>query len=429
MQPLCKLEPVYYMRVKVILPSIIGNILEWYDFSLYGFFAAVFAKLFFPTSEPLLATLMSFGVFAVGFITRPIGAVLFGYFGDRYGRSKTLAAAIILMAVSTTMIGCLPSYEKIGWTAGLLLVICRLVQGLAVSGEFTGTLIYVTEHAGQRRGWYGSWIMASAFIGLLLGSFVSTAIISTLSDAALYTWGWRLPFILSIFLGAIGLYLRLKMPETPYFLRLVQLKTSSHNPVRRAFREESFTMLKALGLTFLSASAFYITFFYFSFYLKTYLNFVFAEALILNDVSMVFCILLMPILGRLSDRFGRKPFLMMGAIGFLLGVYPLFYYCQQGTLTAMIITQLYLATFLSFICGLIPVTLIELFKTDTRYTALGLPFNLSQALFGGTVPLIMTFFIEHTGARLAPAYYLMLASIVAIVVLLTLKETATAPLR
>lgn len=411
------------MRTKVILPSIIGNILEWYDFSLYGYFAVVFAKLFFPSTDPGLATLMSFGVFAVGFLTRPIGAVIFGYLGDRYGRKMTLAYAIILMALSTMLIGLLPTYDHIGRAAAILLVLCRLAQGLAVSGEFTGTMIYIIENAHQRRGWYGSLAMASTFAGLLLGSLVSTLIINFLTETQVFQWGWRIPFIGSILLGIVGLYLRLNMPETPLYLKLAESKQTLVNPIHYAFKNHLNPMLKALGLTFLSASAFYITFVYFSVYLKTYLQYNLANALTLNTLSMLLSAVLIPVIGRLSDRFGRKRFIIIGATMILLGVYPLLLFAQHATLVMVLITQLYLAIAISFICGIIPVILVELFITNTRYTALSLPFNLSQALFGGTVPLVMTFFINHTGDKLAPAYYLILASSMALLVLTTIKES------
>lgn len=412
------------MRIKIILPSLIGNVLEWYDFTLYGYFAAIFAHVFFPSSDKLLSTLMTFAVFAVGFLMRPVGAALFGYLGDRYGRKKTLAAAIILMAVSTTMIGLLPSYDQVGRLAGILLIICRLGQGLAVSGELCGTMVYVIEHANLRRGWYGSWTMASAFIGLLFGSLVSVLVTQYFTESSLYSWGWRIPFLISIVLGIIGLYLRLNMPETPCFEALKTASNTLVNPIRQAFQNEFGLMFKTLNLTALSASAFYFIFIYFSFYLKHYLGLDLKHALLINNGSMLLSIILMPILGLLSDRFGRKIFLLIGASGIFFGVYPMLSYVQNATLASAITSQLYLAVCLSFICGIIPVTLVELFQTKTRYTALAIPFNLSQALFGGTVPLIMTYAIELTGDNLAPAYFFMLISALVIITLLTMKETA-----
>lgn len=415
------------MRARIVAPSLLGNILEWYDFSLFGYFSAIFARLFFPTEDALSGMLMSFAVFAVGFIARPIGAIVWGHWGDRHGRKKTLFLTIIIMAVSTTAIGLLPTFEQVGRLAPILLILCRLTQGFAVSGEFTGTIIYIIEHAERHRGWYGSWTMASAFLGLLLGSLAGTFVTQLLSEPELYQWGWRLPFLVSIVLGAIGLYLRMNMPETPHFLKLLA-HTVERYPVRYVLVHERAAMLKAVGLTLLSAVSFYITFVYFVFYLKTYLNYELADALTINSICMLVSIILMPIIGMLSDKFGRKIFLTIGALGFLLGSYPLLVYCQTAALKAVFITQLYFSIMLSFICGMIPVTLVELFKTKARYTAFSLSFNLSQALFGGTVPLVMTAIIAWSQDKLALAYYLMLAGGIVLIVLAALRDRFQEPL-
>lgn len=408
----------------LILPGIIGNILEWYDFSLYGYFAPVIAKLFFPTTDKFLSLLATFGVFAIGFLMRPLGAVIFGYFGDRTGRKKTLATAVMLMAIPTTIIGLLPTYAHIGISAGILLLICRLLQGLAVGGEFTGSIVYITEHAPNRhRGMYGSWTMFSAFTGLLIGSGVG-AIMSTLLPAeALSSWGWRIPFLMGLLLGVVGLYLRLRMPETPNFLAMKAKQEILKNPLNQAFKVAIRPMVMSVGLVFLPAMSFYLLFVFLSSYMTAFLHLPLHISLTVNTLSMLGIILVIPWVGLLSDKIGRKPVLQIGALGFIIFSYPLFLLLQQATFTSVLLAQLSFAILVSFAYAAIPATLVELVATNVRYTAMSFPYNLSNAIFGGTAPLVATYLIEKTGNPLAPSLYLIFAALVMFCFVLTIKES------
>lgn len=408
---------------KLIVPGIIGNVLEWYDFSLYGYFAPIIAKLFFPISTPFLSLLATFGVFALGFLMRPLGALIFGYFGDRVGRRKTLAVAVILMAIPTTLIGLLPTYNYIGVFAAILLTVCRLLQGLAVGGEFAGSIVYITEHApNSRRGLHGSWAMFSAFVGILLGSAVS-ALVSFLPADALTTWGWRIPFLLGIILGIVGLYLRMRMPETPHFLALKADDKVLENPIYQAFKTALSPMIISAGLVFLPAMSFYLLFVYLSSYMNTYMHMPLHSALVINTISMLAIIIVIPWVGLLSDKIGRKPVLFFGALGFILFSYPLFLLLQVGSFSAMLISQVCFAIFLCFAYAAIPAALVELVGTHIRYTAMSFPYNFSNALFGGTAPLVATFLIGITGTPLAPSFYLIFAGIVMIFFVTLLKES------
>ncbi len=410
-------------RRKLIVPGIVGNILEWYDFSLYGYFAPIISVLFFPTSNQFLSLLATFGVFAIGFLMRPLGGILFGYFGDRVGRKKTLATAVILMAIPTTLIGLLPTYEQIGISAGVLLTICRLLQGLAVGGEFSGSIVYILEHAPtHRRGLYGSWAMFSAFAGLLLGSGVA-AITGFLPDNLLNTWGWRIPFLLGIVLGGIGLYLRLLMPETPNFVAAQQKRQLVHNPIKHAFKTACLPMFMSIGLVFLPAMGFYLLFVYLSSYMTTFLHIPLRTALSINSLSMLGIILIMPWMGLLSDKIGRKKILYLGAIGFITFSCPLFLLLQQATFMAVLCAQFCFAILVCFAYAAIPATLVELFNTNVRYTAMSFPYNLSNALFGGTAPLVATFLIGMTGNQLAPSFYLIFAGFIMLIFVYLLKES------
>lgn len=402
----------------------VGNVLEWYDFSLYGYFASVISGLFFPTDNQTTALIKTFGVFAVGFLMRPIGAILFGHFGDRYGRKKTLATSVILMALATVVMGLLPTHDAIGVWAGILLTICRLLQGLAVGGEFSGSMVYIIEHAPhERRGMYGSLAMFSAFAGLLLGSSVG-ALVETLAGGTTYeSMAWRFPFLFGVVLGAIGLYLRLRLPETSSFIKLQEAGGITKYPILDSFREHPIDILKGTLLVFLPAMGFYLCFVYLSSYLFLYLKIPLHTALVINSISMGVILLIIPYIGYLSDKFGRKPILLLGGISVCLFSYPLFILLAKGTFVTVLIAQTTFAILISLCYAAVPATLVEMFPTKIRYTAMSLPYNLSNAIFGGTAPLVATYLIKVTGTILAPSFYLIFSSIVMILVVCCLNES------
>lgn len=416
-------------KTNIILPGIIGNILEWYDFSLYGYFASVIASLFFPTDNATVSLIKTFGIFAVGFLMRPLGAILFGHFGDRLGRKKTLAASVVLMALATVIMGLLPTHAQIGVWAGILLTLCRLLQGLAVGGEFSGSIVYIIEHgAANRRGMYGSLAMFSAFAGLLLGSAVG-ALIGTLTAGTAYAdIAWRLPFIFGIVLGAIGLYLRLRMPETPSFTALLEAGKTIKHPLLQALREKPLAMLQGTLLVFMPAMGFYLLFVYLSSYLALYLKLPLHTALIINTISMAVIIVVIPFAGYLSDKWGRKPILAIGAFAMCILSYPLFLLLGKGTFSAALTAQIIFALFIAFAYAAVPATLVEMFETKMRYTAMALPYNLSNTIFGGTAPLVATYLIHVTGSIMAPSFYLIFSAIIMLLVILCSRETYKQPL-
>lgn len=408
---------------KLIIPGVVGNILEWYDFSLYGYFATIIAQLFFPTTNKLVSILATFGVFAIGFLMRPLGAIIFGYYGDKVGRKKTLSIAIILMAIPTTLIGLLPTYADWGIMASILLLICRLLQGLAVGGEFCGSIVYLLEHAPQnRRGMYGGLSMFSAFAGLLLGSGVA-ALISLLPPDELNVWGWRIPFLMGILLGFIGLFLRWRMPETPNFIDAQKSQKLVKNPITQAFKTALLPMLLSVGLVFLPAMSFYLLFVYLSSYMTTYLHIALHTALFINTISMLGIIIIIPWVGLLSDKIGRKPLLFIGALGFIVFSYPLFLLLQHANFFSILFVQISFAVLLCLVYASIPAVLVEMFDTHFRYSAMAFPYNLANAIFGGTAPLFATYLISITNNVLAPSFYLIFAAIIMFFLLFFLKES------
>lgn len=409
---------------KLVVPGVIGNMLEWYDFSLYGYFAPVIATLFFPTQSKASSLLATFGVFAMGYLMRPVGAAFFGYFGDRIGRKATLAATVLLMAIPTTLIGILPTYNHIGVWAPILLTTCRLLQGLAVGGGFSGSIVYIIEHAPQnQRGLYGSWANFSAYFGFLLSSGVGAFVGHFSSGVALEQWGWRIPFMFGSVLGVVGLYLRMRMPETPNFLALKASGETLKNPLLHVFKNERLAILKAIGLVFLPSMTFYIIFVYLSTYLTTYAHVPLETTLQANTISMAIVLSVMPFMGKLSDKIGRKPMFIASALILLTVSYGLFNYVLEGSFGAILLVQSLFAIIVCVCDAIAPTTLVEMFPTNVRYTAISLAYNVAYGVFGGTAPLAATFLIERTGSIMAPSFYLMFAAVFTLFILRTIKET------
>lgn len=410
----------------IIAPGVIGNALEWYDFSLYGYFAPIIAHLFFPQADKAIAIMTTFGVFAMGFLMRPLGAILFGHFGDRWGRKKVLATAVIIMAIATALIGMLPTYNQIGVYAGLLLTACRLLQGLAIGGEFAGSIVYIVEHApSQRRGFFGSWAMMSTTFGLLLGSGVA----AIAEHFAAVTWSWRIPFLLGILLGIVGLYLRLRMPETPSFNEIAQHNKIIKRPLLTALGQAPLALLKTFFIDFLPAIGFYLIFIYLSTYLNLYFKVPLSTTLTINTISLLVIVFTVPLVGHWSDLWGRKKVMLLGAIAFAVLSYPLFILLAKATFLAILTVQVIFALMMAFCCAALPALMAEFYPTKIRYTGVALPYNLANALLGGTAPLVVTILMHKTNNLLAPSFYLIFAAIILILTLLVTRETYTEMLR
>lgn len=407
-----------------MIAGMIGNVMEWYDFALFGYFAPVIARLFFPSEHHLVSLINTFGVFAAGFLMRPVGAALFGHFGDTLGRKKALAASVILMAVPTFLIGLLPSYQEIGAMAPILLTLCRLLQGMSVGGEFTGSITFLVESAPVgRRGFIGSWTPFSAGVGTLLGSGVGAVLTSDLPPHALYGWGWRLPFLLGIVVGGVGFYLRRSLAESPDFEAVRNSGEVAASPVREVLTHRRAEILTAVGLTWVGATAFYVVFVYMTTYLESILKQPLGTALAINTISLTLMVILLPVMGRLSDRIGRKPLLIGGALGFALLSYPLFQLLSHDTFGFILAGQIVFTCLHAAFFGPLSATLVELFPARERYSGLSISYNLSMALFGGSAPLVATYLIKESGNILSPSFYLIVSALVSLVAALRLRES------
>jgi MHS family proline/betaine transporter-like MFS transporter len=402
---------------QTILAGAIGNVLEWYDFGLCGFFAPVLAKQFFPAEDRLTALLATFGVFATGFVMRPLGGILFGYVGDRLGRKRALELSVLLMAVSTGLMGMLPTYTVLGFAAPLLLTLLRLLQGLSVGGEYIGSMSFLAEHAPPRhRGFVGSWSASSVVLGSLLGSGIAAASAGLLSPADLARWGWRVPFVAGILIGAVGLWLRLGVEETPSFRQLQKAGKLAANPIAESVRNDWRPILATVGLTALSSVGYYLPFLW----LPTWLAEINtpplpeSEALWANTLALLALLILTPLTALVSDVVGRRPMYLAASAGYALLSYPLFVLMSSGTFTHALIGGLAFAVVNVVFSSCMAATLVELFPTRTRYTGVAIGYNLAQALLGGTAPMVATWLIYRTEDKdkLAPTYYLILCGVV-----------------
>jgi MHS family proline/betaine transporter-like MFS transporter len=415
---------------KAVTAGAIGNFVEWYDYSVYGFFATVIASQFFPSEDRVASLLATFAVFAVAFFMRPVGAFVFGHYGDTIGRRNTLAAAIILMGIATLMIGVLPSYGQIGVLAPILLVVARLLQGFSAGGEWSGSAAFMVEYAPEnRRGLYGSWQQVSIVAGLLVGSGMGGLLGTVLSEDALNAWGWRIPFILGMVVALVGLYLRLRVEDTPAFRIIEEKDEVTDAPVKESFTAHGGESLTAIGFTVAWTVAYYILLTYMPTYVSETLGIPLTQALLSNAIGLVALGALIPFTAALSDRIGRKPLLIGFSALIALLTYPLFLLASTKVLAFIVVAQVIFGVIISLFSGPGPAALVEMFPTNVRYSALGVSYNIAVAAFGGTAPFIATYLISRTGSNFSPGFYLIAAAVVTLIVVSTMKETYRAPLR
>lgn len=415
---------------RAVFGAAVGNMIEWFDYASYGYLAAVIAAVFFAPGDETAALLATFAVFAVSFVVRPIGGLVWGHYGDRIGRQRVLALTIIIMSAATFAIGLIPSYASIGLAAPLLLLLCRLVQGFSASGEYAGASSFIAEYApDERRGLLVSMVPASTAAGLVLGASIAALLEHGLSEAALHSWGWRVPFLLGGPLGIAGLYIRLKLEDTPLFRALEREQHVARAPVLTGIRENWRQILVAFGVICLNAVGFYMILSYMPTYLSRELGFDPVTAILTTIVSVAAYVLLLPLVGVLADRFGRRPVLFAACALFLLLTLPLFQLLSLGGVAFAVLAQTLLGAILAGNDGVLATFLSEMFPTAVRYSSFALSFNLGNAVFGGTAPFVATYLISLTGTDFAPGFYLMAAAVVAFLALLFTAETAGRPLR
>jgi MFS transporter, MHS family, proline/betaine transporter len=410
-------------RRRLLIAGVAGNILEWYDFSIYGFFALAIGQHFFPSRSQSTELIDAYGAFAAGFLMRPVGAILFGRIGDRQGRHRALMLSVLAMALPTFIIGLLPTYQQIGISASVLMVVMRLIQGLSVGGEYTTSVVFMVEHADEsRRGVVGAFGSAGAFAGVLLGSAVGTVVALLLPQATLQAWGWRIPFLLGISIGIAGYFIRRELrdddgsghPEAP--------------PFGEVLRTEWRRILHIAGVKVLDAVGFYLMFVYSTTYLSDIVGLTHRRALAINTLGMSVALLMLPVAGALSDRVGRKPVLAAAALMVIIFAWPLFNLLWHPVLHVPIFGQVGFAILIALFDGVSPAVAVEAFSPRVRCTAVAISHNLVMGLLGGTAPMVATYLIDKTDSEMAPPVFLMAAAVVSLVCVMFLTETARRPL-
>jgi MHS family proline/betaine transporter-like MFS transporter len=415
---------------KAITAGVIGNVLEWYDFGVYGYLVPTISQLFFPSGDPTVSLLSTFAVFGVGFVMRPVGSILFGIYGDRHGRRKALSAVIFVMALATFAMGLLPTYGQVGVLAPTLLVVVRLFQGLSAGGEWGGSTAYIVEFAPPgRRGFFGSWQLVGVGGGFLLGSLTAALLNTGLPQADRLAWGWRLPFLFGITVGIVGAYLRWRLTETPKYSEIEERNAVATSPLGETFKKYPRETLLGFGVTLHNTVAYYIALVYMTNYMSSVGKLTQSTALWIGTSCLALFVLLLPLMGWLSDRLGRRPLLIASCIGYAVLGYPFFLMASAGDVGLAITAQLLMVLLYVPYAGTCPSFYAEIFPTRVRYTALSIGYNIAVAIFGGFAPFIATFLVRVTGNNHAPAFYVISAAIVTLVILLRTRETAFAPLR
>jgi metabolite-proton symporter len=409
----------------VAFASLVGTTIEWYDFFLYNTATAlVFNKLFFPTVDPLWGTLYALGTSSVGFVARPVGGIVIGHFGDKIGRKSMLVLTLMIMGVATFLIGCLPTYAQIGPWAAVLLILLRIAQGFGVGGEWGGAVLMAVEHApAGQRGFYGSWPQIGVPAGLLLSTIIYFPF-SRMPDAAFLSWGWRVPFLLSIVLVAVGLFIRVRILETPAFERLKETRRQARLPIFEVMWKYPKEVLLAMGARFAENGAFYVYTVFVLIYAVQHVHMDRDIVLWALIVAATIELAAIPLYGALSDRIGRRPVYMFGAVCTALTAYPIFWMLDTGT-PWLAHAALYMGLLLGHAAMYAPqgAFFSELFGTSVRYSGASLGVQLSSAIAGGFSPLIATRLLQVGYGRGALSLYLIGMAAITIVSVVLATET------
>lgn len=411
---------IHAARRRTTLAGIAGNVMEWYDFAVYGYFAPIIGRQFFPSEDPTASLLAAFGVFAAGFLMRPIGGLIFGYVGDRYGRKAALTASVLAMAIPTCLIGFLPNYAAWGVWATASLVVLRMIQGVSVGGEYTTSVVFLVESAKpEHRGLAGSWSTVGATLGTLMGSAVGALISTMFAKDFIDSWGWRIPFVFGLIVGLSGLYIRRHLPEPA---EAPKDRCEPGGPILEALKKHWRSMLSIAALNVLNAVGFYTAFVYLVTYFEKVSHLSSRSALDINTLNMLVLVLTLPLAGAMSDRFGRKTLLLGAAGAAAMFAWPLFWLMSHHSPVLAMLGQTGFALIIGTYCGVIPVTMVEAFPARVRCSAVSIGYNLCLGILGGTSPLVATWLIERTGDVLSPAFYVMAAAIVSLGIVVRLPS-------
>ncbi|MBI0577851.1 MFS transporter [Neobacillus cucumis] len=409
---------------KATMATAIGNLVEWYEYGIYSYTAALIGAQFFPEKSSSVALLYGFAIFAISFFFRPLGGMIFGSIGDRLGRKKVMVVTIMVMSSSTAIIGLIPSYGSIGIFAPLLLILMRMTQGLAAGGEYTGASVFMNESApNKKRGLFTSLLESGSLLGYIIGSIFVALLTSGLSHDDMAAWGWRIPFICSLPLALVGMYVRTKVDDTPTFIQMKKENTLSKNPLKEMFS----TARKPLAIAFLNVAfangAYYTLLTYLPSYFETQVGLSTMQSLVVTTSGMLFMMILFPIFGILADRYGRKKFLLLSSFLAIFTAVPIIAFVSGGSSAGPIVGFFALGIIVAMFIGVFPSTIPLLFPDRVRNSAYGISYNVSTAIFGGGAPFIITSLQTATGNNLMPAFYLIGTGIMAVVSIMLIPKT------
>ncbi|QCE34064.1 glycine betaine/L-proline transporter ProP [Acetobacteraceae bacterium] len=423
---------------KAITAAALGNALEWFDFGVYGYLVTVLGAVFFPAVTPSVQLIATLATFSVPFLIRPMGGMFFGVLGDKYGRQKILALTVILMTFSTFCIGLIPSYATIGIFAPLALLLCKMVQGFSVGGEYTGASIFIAEYSPDRkRGFMGSFLDFGSILGFVLGAGVVELLTGLIGQQALSEWGWRIPFFLALPLGFIGIYLRNALEETPIFQQHIEtiekedregLADRPRVPLKKIAVKYWRSLLSAVGLVIVCNVTYYILLTYLPSYMEHNLHYSSSKGVLIIVVVMVGMLFVQPLIGLFSDKIGRRPFVFAGSLGAIFLSLIAFHLIGSHVPAALFLGLFILAIILNCFLGVMASILPALFPTEVRYSALAISFNIS-VLIAGLTPTILAWLVQMTGNLMMPAYYLMGMGTIGFITTFFMRETANRPLR
>lgn len=387
-----------------IVAGLYGNALEWFDFLLYASFSPLFATLYFPSHSYFISMMSTFGVFAVGFLIRPVGGLVLGHYGDRAGRRKALILSAAIMTVATICIAMLPSYEYIGIAAPVLFTFLRLMQGFAVGGELPSSATFIIETMFKnRRGLGGSLVLGTAFIGIFVGALFA-ALVTNLMAIDQMMWNWRFAYLIGGVLGMIGIYLRIKSGESPQFL---QTREIVKVPFKLIMSEYKLQLMLAILLTSVLAIGNYMLIAYLNVFLTKSVGFALPDVLLINFIALFVLAILIPVMGGISDYVGFKRLFLAGLFGLTVCIYPIFILLNQHHFLYALYGELLLALVIAPLNATISTLIADMFPVNIRVSGISIGYNVGQALFGGTLPLIALTLMEYTGNSMAPAQYVL----------------------
>jgi len=416
---------------RVTLAASVGVFVELYDYGAYGFLAGTLTAVFFPQASGHTALMLSFLVFGIPFFVRPLGGVVCGYFADSVGRQRVLVFVILLMSVATAAIGVLPDYAKFGIAAPILLMLLRFTQGFSLGGEVAGAMSFLAEYAPEgRRGRITSYAQLASFAALLTGTLLAASLNAGLSDEAMQSWGWRIPFLIAFPMGLIGIYIRKRVGETPRFEGLKERDRLSASPVREALSSPEFrrAILLIVPITLLNSSGYYVLFAYMPTYLSEELRFSTVQGLLVTACTLAAISVAIPFAGRASDRLGRRPVVAGAALLIAVLGIPCYLLISQGSVPLAIVGGVFLATLFAGYTGVIHILLVELFPTRVRVSAYAFGYNIATAMFGGSAPFLMTWLIGLSGNTQIPGYYVVATALGSFAAVLKIRESAHLPL-